>query len=203
MIEVFLENLMQTAGAYLPRILLALVVLVVGWIVAWVVSGVLEGVLKRTELDNKLAKWISGEGVENIETEKWASRIIFWIIMLFVFIGFFEVLGLTIITAPLNNLLNEVFRYAPKIFGAGLLLLIAWVMANVVKFIVLRALKAAKMDETIKEQAELLEEEKFIPCQNLFLKLYTGLFIYFFYRQYSVLLSLKGSWNRSNPCLTK
>ena len=157
---------MQTAGAYLPRILLALVVLVVGWIVAWVVSGVLEGVLKRTELDNKLAKWISGEGVENIETEKWASRIIFWIIMLFVFIGFFEVLGLTIITAPLNNLLNEVFRYAPKIFGAGLLLLIAWVMANVVKFIVLRALKAAKMDETIKEQAELLEEEKFIPLSK-------------------------------------
>ncbi len=39
--------------------------------------------------------------------------------MLFVLVTIFQALGLTLITEPLNWLLNQVFLFAPQVLGAG------------------------------------------------------------------------------------
>jgi hypothetical protein len=76
---------------------------------------------------------------------------------LFVLIAFFHALELTIITAPLNNLLNQIFIYAPRFFGAALLLGVAWVLATVLRFIVTKILTTVKLDERLSGKIE--EEE--------------------------------------------
>ena len=50
-----LDQIMQSVSGYVPTLLLALSVLVVGWIVAALVSAGTRHLLRRTTLDNRLA----------------------------------------------------------------------------------------------------------------------------------------------------
>src|SRR5690606_41337871 len=48
--------------AFLPRLLGALAILVIGWLVALVAASLTRSVLHRTSFDNRLATWVAGEG---------------------------------------------------------------------------------------------------------------------------------------------
>ncbi|MFQ6014608.1 MAG: mechanosensitive ion channel [Anaerolineae bacterium] len=158
--QVVLDQITQLVGAYIPNLIGALAILIVGWLVALVVSAIVRGVLRRTTLDNRLARWMVGEeAAKAVEVERWIAKGVYYLIMLFVLVAFFQTLGLTLITEPLNQLLMQVFQYAPRLLGAGLLLLIAWVVASVLKLVVSRVLSAAKIDERLGSQAGLKEEE--------------------------------------------
>ena len=85
--------------------------------------------------------------------EHLVTRSIFYLIMIFVLVGFFQVLGLTLVTEPLNRLLTEVFRFVPQLLAAGILLLIAWILATGLKLVVVRLLGVANLDEKIGNQA--------------------------------------------------
>jgi hypothetical protein len=162
-IQVMLQQIMQIVGGYLPSLVAALAILIIGWLVALIVSAIVRAALRRTTLDNRLAGWIVGEeGAKGVEVERQIGRGVYYLIMIFVLIAFFQALGLTIITEPLNQLLIQVFEYAPRLLGAGLLLLIAWIVASALKLIISRVLSAAKIDERLGRSAAL-EEEKHVP----------------------------------------
>ncbi|MGP1386741.1 MAG: mechanosensitive ion channel [Thainema sp.] len=132
---------------YLPLIQ-AVVILVVGFIVAWIVSAIVRSILNRTNFDNRLATWIAGEGTSP-PVEKWISSIVFWLIMLFVLVAFFQALRLDAVSQPLNTLLDEVFSYLPRLAGAAILVAIAWILATIVKLVTTRGLRALHIDERL------------------------------------------------------
>lgn len=177
--QIFLEQITQTLGTYLPSVGSAMVILIVGWIVAWIVAGITGDVLKKTELNNKLEKCLSGKEPIGAETEKWTKTIVFWFIMIFVFIAFFETLGLKIVTDPLNRLLTEVFEYVPRLFGAGLLIILAWTLANVIKLLVSRVLTVTKLDEKVSGQMEMKEEKSIPLSKSISEALYWFVFLFF------------------------
>ena len=113
-----LTQIFEEVGSYIPELLGALVILIVGWLIALVLSNIVRSVLKRTELDNKMAAWVTGEKAPNVEDG--AGRIVFWLIMIFVLIGFFQALGLTLVTDPLDQLITQILLYIPQLFGAGI-----------------------------------------------------------------------------------
>jgi hypothetical protein len=131
-------------GGFLPTLLGALAILVVGWVVALVVSSLVRNGLKRTTFDNRIAQWVTGG--KPIEIERYAASVVFWLLMLFVVMAVFQTLNLGSVTEPVNALLNEVATFLPRIGGAGLLLLLAWVVATVLQRIVGGALRAVNLD---------------------------------------------------------
>lgn len=140
-------------GGYLPNLLGAIAILIVGWLVAIVVASVIQGLLKRTNFDNRLAGWVSGQGSANtIPIEKWVGTGVFWLIMLFVLIAFFNALQLTAVSAPLNSFLQEIFSYLPRIASAALLLGVAWLLATLAKALVTRGLGRFNLGERIAQQ---------------------------------------------------
>lgn len=155
----FLQQIYQLIATYVPNLLGAVIILVVGWIAALIISAVVKGVIKRTSLGEKLSKLLSGDEESSIPIDKYVSKSVFYIIMLFVLIAFFQALGLTIITEPLNNLLNELFAFAPNFFGAAILVVTAWALATILRFLVTRVLTSLKLDERISDKSEE-EEEK-------------------------------------------
>jgi hypothetical protein len=158
-----LLNFVQTILNSIPTLVGAALILLVGWLIAWIVSAIVRRVLQRTTLDNRLAVWITGEEEgEGIEVERWIARGVFWLIMIFVLVAFFQVLGLTMVTEPLNQLLLQVFAYAPRLVGAALLLGAAWVVASMLKYATTRALKLAKIEERFDTLAGA-EEEGRVP----------------------------------------
>ncbi len=140
---------------YLPKLLAALAILVFGWIAALLVSAMVRGGLRRTGLGAWLNRTVVGDDKKSklFDVEHLLTRSIFYLIMIFVLVGFFQVLGLTLVTEPLNRLLTEVFRFVPQLLAAGILLLIAWILATGLKLVVVRLLGVANLDEKIGNQA--------------------------------------------------
>lgn len=160
MFENVMNQLRDAFGGFLPELLTALLVLVVGWILALIVAALIRGLLRKTTLDNRIAGWVRGEGGEEAKApvEKTIARVVFWLLMVLVLVAFFEVLGLSQVSRPLDNFLAEVAVYLPRILGAGVLLLLAWVVASALRFLVRRTLEAVGFDEKLGRQIDDDEE---------------------------------------------
>ncbi|HHP7244223.1 MAG TPA: mechanosensitive ion channel [Elainellaceae cyanobacterium] len=141
-------------GPYIPLIR-AIAILVIGWIIATLAAVVVRSLLNRTDIDNRLASWIVGdeEGATPPPIEKWVANTVFWTIIIFVLVAFFQAVNLEAVSEPLNSLLEQVFSYLPRVGGAAVLLAIAWALATIVKLITTRGLKALKVDERISQQS--------------------------------------------------
>lgn len=150
--QIYAGDVTGMMGGYLPTLLAAILVLIVGWLVAWVISVLARKALHRTSLDNQIAALVTGQDAQaEIEVEKWFSRAIFYFLMLFVLVAFFQVLGLPGITEPMNRFLVEVFEYLPRLIGPALLVLLAWILATTLRFVVRTLLERAGVDEKVVE----------------------------------------------------
>ncbi len=174
------EQLAVTLGNYVPSLVGALVILILGWLVAWIIAAIVRGLLKRTTLDNRIAAWagMDKEGSE-YQIENTVGKVIFYILMIFVLVAFFQALGLTIITEPLNNLLNIVFAYIPNLLAGGALLFVAWIIAAGLKFIVSKGIQATKLEERLTSEAELEETGRVRLSESLANVAYWFVFLLF------------------------
>ncbi|MGB0563357.1 MAG: mechanosensitive ion channel [Spirulinaceae cyanobacterium] len=155
----WVENLMSTLGENLGGSVLnlvrAILILVVGWIIAWGMGGIVKGALKRTEIDNKIAQWfVGGSGEKPPAIEEWLATVVYWLVLLFAVIAALEALELQQVSAPLQELLNQVTGYLPQLGGALVLLGFAWLIATGVKMLVVKALQTARIDERFGEQTQ-------------------------------------------------
>lgn len=161
------DQLVGALGAYVPNVLGAVVILIIGWFVAKIVAAVVKGVLKRTGLDTK------------VNTTTPLSQSIgtgaYYIIMILVLVAFFQALGLTMVTEPLNTLLNQVFAYLPKLIGAGVLLLVAWIVATLLRMVVRKGLDATGVDQKLGDG----EADSVPLSQSLSEALYWLIFLFF------------------------
>ncbi|NLE40027.1 MAG: mechanosensitive ion channel, partial [Pirellulaceae bacterium] len=159
-----MEQTAELIGAYLPNIFAALVILVVGWFGAWLVATLVRVGLNKLGLNKRMHAWCHAETPEATppQVERTVSRVVFGLLMLFVVVAFFETLRLTLVTEPLNQFLYQIFDYAPRVVGAGALLLLAWVVARVLRFVVGQVLHRTQIDERLSRQAGV-EGENRVP----------------------------------------
>ncbi len=98
------RDAVQTVTEYVPSLLGALAILVIGWLVALVVARLVHAALAKTRVDERMTGWVLGaDRAKGIGVEGTTSRIVFWLIMLFVLVAFFQALGLTLVAEPLNS----------------------------------------------------------------------------------------------------
>ncbi len=157
-----IKQITNLVGGYLPILVGAMIILIIGWLIALIISTIVRKVLHRTELDNQIVAWFGAKEVKKNYVETGISKGVFYLIMLFVLVAFFQTLGITQITEPLNRFLNQLFEYAPKLLGAGALLLVAWLIATVLSMIISKVLGATNIDERLGGTAGL-EDEKGVP----------------------------------------
>ncbi len=148
------EQMLQMVAVYVPNLLGATAILVVGWLLAAIGAALVRGALHKTTLDNRLAGWLVGEEqARTVDVEGAVGKGVFYIIMLLVLVAFFQALGLTLVTEPLNRALVQVSEYLPRIVGAGLLLVVAWLLASGARMVLGRVLRASGLDQRLGEKA--------------------------------------------------
>ncbi|MEK0190715.1 MAG: hypothetical protein EAZ98_18040 [Oscillatoriales cyanobacterium] len=147
-----LNNLFQ--GSNIENLIWAVGILLLGLIVATLVSSVIGGLLKKTNIDNKMAAWVTGrpDSIQSPPVEKWVATSVFWIILIFFLVAFFNRLNLTAVSQPLNTFLDQIAAFLPKLAGALIWLGIAWVLATVAKLAVSRAMRVFGLDERLNQQ---------------------------------------------------
>ncbi len=144
----FFDYLVEWFTVQFPQFIGAIAILIIGWLIALILASVVRGALRRTNLGARLARWIKGdEEATGAEVNKWSGRIIYYLAMFFVLVAFFQYLNLTFIAEPLTSFLVLIFEYAPRIFGAAIILLVAWLIATVLRIVLQRLLEVTKIDE--------------------------------------------------------
>ncbi|MDY6855056.1 MAG: mechanosensitive ion channel [Thermodesulfobacteriota bacterium] len=162
------NQVLQLLKTNIPTFIGALAILIIGCLVAFVIAALVRAVLRRTTLDERMTQLVMGEKKgEKVNTEEWIARSVFYVIMIFVVITFLQFMNFTVTTEPLNQLLTQIFAFAPRLFAAGILLFVAWLMASLFKRILMRILDAAKIDERLGNRAGI-EEDKRIPLTKTF-----------------------------------
>ncbi|TVP67621.1 MAG: hypothetical protein EA342_07975 [Leptolyngbya sp. LCM1.Bin17] len=152
----FADEVSGQLGQFLPSLVWAIVLLLLGWIVATLVALAVKNLLKRTNFDNRIASWVTGQPADQgIAVEKWVATIVYWIIFLFAIVASLNALNLAGVSAPLNNFLDQIFLYLPRIGGAAVLLGVAWVTATLVRSLVINGLSRFNLDERLAQQARM------------------------------------------------
>ena len=142
-----LEKISLQVGDKLPGVLTALAVLIIGWIIAKIVAMLVGKALRKTGAGAKLSNTISPSG--GVDASKVISKGVFYLLMLFVLITFFNVLDLPIVSEPLKAFLDQVFAYAPRLLSALGLGVVAYVLARVLKEVTRGGLEAVDIDTRI------------------------------------------------------
>jgi hypothetical protein len=146
-----IEQQVRIITGFLPNLLAALLILIVGWIIAAVIAGLVKRLLQRTDIDNRIAR---STGASGVGIEEAVGTVVFWLIMLFVLLGFFQALNLTIVSDPLNAFLSQILSYLPRLFSAAVLLLLAWLIATVLKRLVTGLLSRMGVDRRLQTMVE-------------------------------------------------
>jgi hypothetical protein len=144
-----IESLQATLGESLPGIVGALAILVVGWLVAIIIRAVIRRALGLLNVNERIRSGTGGR----MDVESGVASGVYYVLLILVFLAFFDALQLDLVSKPLQALVGNVFDYVPRLAAGGVLLLVAWMLATVVRELVTRALGAAQLDEKLSREA--------------------------------------------------
>jgi uncharacterized protein YacL len=125
---VILETLSQLGidvAVFLPKIAVAVVLLLIGWIIGWVVIKVSKKVLELVKIDS----YISHEGKSHVQLSKILPVVFSWFIYLAFIQAAVEALGIQ----SLVNVVGTVMSFIPGLVGAILVIVAGYAIGEYVR----------------------------------------------------------------------
>ncbi|WP_410171234.1 mechanosensitive ion channel [Brachymonas denitrificans] len=145
----FTTAMQNTVGSQLPQILGALAIFAIGWIIAIIARAGVRRLLGMSKLNQR----INTSTGRQVDAESPIAIAVFWLILLAAVVAALSALNLSTVSAPLAVMLTDVLRYLPRIFAAGVIGLVAWVVATLIRIGVSKALNATRLDERLSAEA--------------------------------------------------
>ena len=144
-LSVSFRNLWLGVVDFVPNLIVAIIILLVGWGIGVLFSRVVSQIIKAIKVDEGLRR----AGVEDflargglsLNSGAFLGGLVRWFILLVFLIGAFEVLGLSQVTSFLRDILD----YLPQVIVAVLILIAAGMVADAMKSIVLSSAKSAEV----------------------------------------------------------
>src|SRR3954451_15344650 len=124
-----------------PRVLIAILILIATWAVARAVKWIIQRAIDRIPA---LKRHITGGPEETVGHQLGTiAKLIIWLVGIMAALQF---LGFAQILAPINELVNEIFAFLPRLIGAGLIFFVGLILSRIVKLLVETVLTAANID---------------------------------------------------------
>jgi len=80
-----MDQLRTFAVNGLPKLVIPIAILVVGWVVALALGALVRAGLHKTGVDEKLAKRVLGEErAAHIDTARWVGKVVYYVALVFV-----------------------------------------------------------------------------------------------------------------------
>ena len=125
------QNLLDTVFHSIPKILVFLIILVIGWIVAKALGRIVDMILRRVKFDRFVERGVIGQALARSGTDATSliARIVYYAILLVTLQTAFGVWG----PNPISTMLDAVVGWLPKAVVAIIIIVIASAIARVVK----------------------------------------------------------------------
>lgn len=122
---------------FVPRLLAFLAVLFIGWLVAKAIEKAMDAILERVGFDRLVERGGIKRAMarSKYDASSLLSRIVYYIVMLFVLQLSFGVWG----PNPVSTMLDRVVAYLPNVFAAGLIVVVGAAIAAAVREIITAA----------------------------------------------------------------
>lgn len=135
------EDLIARGVDFLPKLLVALLLLLVGIIVAKLVSKWIGKGLEYLENSNVYKKFLSKIGVKVVSVSSVVSLLAKWTVLVIFFSAVVDVLEISALT----NIFQSVLDFLPNLFAAALIAGFSFFAGNVVQDIVYETAKKARI----------------------------------------------------------
>ncbi|HQZ21589.1 MAG TPA: mechanosensitive ion channel [Thermoflexales bacterium] len=130
----FWNQIVVTVGPFVPRVVGALVIAIIAWIIASVVKAAIKKVCEAGKVDARLKSPGIGATLASAG---------YWLVWLFALPMLLSTLGLSNILAPVQDMIGKLLGFLPNLLGAGVILGIGYLVAKLVRDIVIGLLTAA------------------------------------------------------------
>ena len=125
------QNLLDTVFHAIPKILVFLLILVIGWLVAKALERIVIMILHRVKFDHFVERGVVGQALarSNSDATTLIAKIVYYAILLVTLQMAFGVWGAN----PISTMLDAVVGWLPKAIVAIIIIVIASAIAKVVK----------------------------------------------------------------------
>jgi hypothetical protein len=138
------NDLWYTVVSYLPAILAAVIVFLIGWIIGVILYRVVVEIVKVLRIGDMLKAAGMNDAAKqagfNLDIGRFLGTLVEWFIILVFLIASLDILGLTQVTIYLQTV---VLLYLPQVIVASLILILGAIVAEVVKGLVSGSARAA------------------------------------------------------------
>lgn len=140
------DGLAQGVVGFIPELVIAVVIFLVGWVVAALIGRVIDQVVQAVKLD----KALSSAGLDavldragfTLNSGRFIGGLVKWFFIIVFLVAALDVLGLNQVNFFLQDV---VLDYLPRVIVAVLMMLVAVVIADVMQKVVVGSARAAEM----------------------------------------------------------
>ncbi|MFZ3142712.1 mechanosensitive ion channel [Psychrobacter glacincola] len=124
-------NMVNQVLTFIPNLIAAIAVGVIGWVIATVARTAINAALSKTSMDERLSE---KAGVKPMSST--IADMVYWFILLVVLTMVLGQLELDGLFAPLTNMVDKIFSFIPNILIAAVVFVVGYIIAKVVRGIV-------------------------------------------------------------------
>jgi len=139
------REMLTSIANFIPTLIGALVILVLGWVIAGIIKGLVNRILQLIKFDVVADKAgvsnILSKGNIKLTARQMISALAYWLVMIMVLVMVVNALGLTVASQLLEGLLS----YIPNVIAAIFVLVLGMFLGNIVSGIVRTAASNANM----------------------------------------------------------
>ena len=135
-----LQRMLDSVVRIVPKIIVFLIILVIGWIVAKIIERAVTMILHRLHFNRVAQRGVVGDALtrSRYDASRFIARVIFYVVMLVALQLAFNVFGRN----PVSDVLRSIVAWLPRLVVAIIIIVIASAIAHAVRDIVGAALGA-------------------------------------------------------------
>ena len=149
-------NMVNQVLAFIPNLIGAIAVGIIGWVLATVARTGINAALAKTTMDERLS---AKAGVKPMSST--IADMVYWFILLVVLTMVLGQLELDGLFAPLTNMVDKIFSFIPNILIAGVVFVVGYIIAKVVRGIVTNLVSTFNVQELAAKAG--LNEQNSLP----------------------------------------
>ncbi len=127
-LEALMGNLSGTFGNVLPKVLGALVILLIGFFVAGIVKRLARKLLSKTQIDDKIGAKLGS----SMRIDSFIAKLFYYLVVIYTLIIVLNLLGVNSVLEPLQDMLSQFIGFLPKIIAAGIITFAGYIIATLV-----------------------------------------------------------------------
>ena len=136
MIKESVQEMLNQIMSFFPKLLAALIILIVGWIIAKAIRRLIDIILNAIRFDELADKagitTILEKGDLKVTAGQLVSGLVYWLVIIMVLVMVVNALGLP----KASEVLASLFAYVPKVIAALFVMVVAMLLASFISGIV-------------------------------------------------------------------